>query len=180
MSKTAYLEETPFLLRFNGYLWPQFQHGNAGTYAIANIGRVYLVPIVVLQKINFDRLCYMCTTTNGNVRMGIYRDGGNTPNGGALIVESASTAMGAILKPLELTVTEATISRGLYWLGFESDVATAVLRRFDQNYSQVGTLQTYYYDRGGGYGAFTDPCPAVAVLTHTLHLWLRISGVWGN
>jgi len=138
--------------------------------------RVYLQMIQIPVEMTIDRIAHCVVVQNGNIIRGIYEDNGLTPAGGALVVESASVALGAAGWD-EITVADTTLAEGLYWLALESDDATANLRRVDS--LSVPTISGhYFYNRALGYGPLTDPCPAI--LGPDAYCWmgyLRVASV---
>jgi len=134
--------------------------------AISNLtvvtARVYLVPIEVEARCTVDAIMiYLWQgTVAGNLRVGIYKDGTtpDLPDGGALVVESASVAKAGTWRKQLVTIADTVLEPGLYWLAFQSDEATSIV---SSERAIFGVdPQHRYYDRGGGYGAFTNPCPA--------------------
>jgi hypothetical protein len=98
----------------------------------------------------------------GNARVGIYRDNGGTPVGGAVVVQSASIAKSAAFLGQEFAIATTKLTKGLYWIAVESDEATSKFYRCGTAFFDPPAFNaTGYYDRGGGYGVLTDPCPAV-------------------
>jgi hypothetical protein len=136
-------------------------------------GRTHLISLDVYWPVIVDRVLYIASSvSDGNVRGAIYNEGStaDSPEGGTLVVESASTAMGAIQALHPLTISDTALQPGRYWLALQTDSATAKFRSF---YSDAG-VQCYYYDRSGGYGAMTDPCPTVTAETYPTALSLRV------
>lgn len=138
-------------------------------YSAANANpvaaRVYIRPLNVVTTRTYDILGYICATANGNVRMCFYEDNGDTPVGGALIVETASVACAVVAQEIAIAATQ--IDESLIHIALQFSDATAVLRvgSWQHITENNATVKEYFYDRGGGYGAFTDPCPAAAVNT---------------
>jgi hypothetical protein len=106
----------------------------------------------------------------GNIRLGLYRDNGDTPAGGALVVETASVALANFKN--EVVIADTVLEPGLYWFALQNDDATPVFITSDQTESLGGTLQCYVFAQG--YGAFTDPCPAVAFEMYTPLGFVRV------
>lgn len=141
--------------------------------AIGTAGRVYLTPLIIKDTVTVDRIgLTMDDPTAGNWTVGIYADNGDTPQGGDLIVESASTSKGASWTSQEITITPTTLQPGTYWLAIQSDEVTTVIMRTSSMYSGI-TLNPRYYDRGGGYGALTNPCPALTATSFAANMWVR-------
>jgi len=125
---------------------------------------------VFLQSVNIQRPCmivdfmvYIATTSAGkSFRLCIYRDNGATPVGGALVYESGNIA--ATQGARGATAINVWVDAGNYWLGIETEDAIMAFGR-------TITAQIYdnafvaadgcYYDLGA-FGAFTNPCPAIA------------------
>jgi hypothetical protein len=124
-------------------------------------GRVYLLPYIVPFQHTVELIGYVAGAVAGNCIVGIYADDGDTPAGGALIVESASVAIPAVANHMkELAIADTQLAAALYWLAIEFDDDSSAFRDIPAQLVD-GTLVAYYYDRAGGYGALTDPCPAV-------------------
>jgi hypothetical protein len=137
---------------------------NEGISTITMVNkRVYIVPIQIPYMVIIDRLAYTLDTVSaGNVRMGLYRDNGDTPVGGALVVESGSVAKAGTGRKQEVTIPNTQLTPGLYWLAVLSDESTTIIYRCDGAYGTGGTLLACYYDIGA-YGALTNPCPAITL-----------------
>jgi len=137
--------------------------------------RVYLIPLEVPVTLTTDAIwvAYLDPSV-GNCRAAIYADNGETPVGGALIVESASVAKGGIWSSQDITIADIELNPGLYWLAYQSDENTTIV--YGHNTAMINNLRisSYRYDLGA-YGAFTDPCPAVTVehATPYLRLWVK-------
>ena len=120
---------------------------------------VRLTPIQIPYDMTVDRIVY-CTTVAGNVRVGIYADNGNQPDGGALLVESVS--LPATANKSEYTIANTALTKGLYWLALNNDAAGL---NFNTPFSRIapgGTLFHRSYNLV--YAAFTNPCPATVTL----------------
>lgn len=144
---------------YKRYLRPVFCY-NANQTLTMGAGRVYLIPVEVERKMTIDRICVpLSFPAAGNIRVGVYADNGDTPVGAALIVESASVAK--TQNRQEVVIADTTLEAGLYWFGVQSDEGTTVLISESDSFAIGGTLQGHFYDRVGGYGAFTTPCPGV-------------------
>lgn len=163
---------------FYARFWPLAVQVPVDTSYTMATARVYLMPIQVLFPSTVDRICVIYSGTRaGNMRVGIYTDAGDSPFDGDLVVESASIAKSGTWRHQEFTIAATFLEPGLYWVAIQSDEATTVLLWLDG----VGTVpvahQPYYYDRGGGYGAMTDPCPAVTAINYGPICYLRVSSV---
>ena len=122
-------------------------------------GKVSLEPLQLFFPATLEALgAHIRASAPGqNMRMGLYHDNGDTPVGGALIVESASVATGAGRGKYEVAIANTTLPAGLYWMAIQSDgIDTFVTIQADE--SKGGTLEARSYNLA--YGAFTDPCPA--------------------
>lgn len=124
------------------------------------VGRVYLTPIDVRWPITIDRIIYQVGTTSlGNVRVGLYREGttADSPAGAALVVESASVAQSAINCIQMVTVASTVLTRGQYFVAIQADAIGSMYADTD-----AGSSLAFYYPLV--YAAFTDPCPALPPL----------------
>lgn len=143
------------------------------------VAQVYIRPFQLEYPMTLDRIGMRHGTANGNFRAAIYADNGDTPVGGALLVESASIAVAWGVQ--EIPIGPISLPAGLYWRPVMYDDATdAVLRCSTTTLiDQFGTLGMHEYLRGGGvYGAFVDPCPATVIEdTHPFVGYLRVASV---
>jgi len=125
------------------------------------VGRVYLRPYQVEFPMTIDRLALVVRVANGNGILGVYEDNGDTPAGGALVVESAAIAF--VFGVQEFPIVPVSLVGQLIWIALEGSDATASWGRTGLTaVAANATLDQYFYDRGA-FGALTDPCPAVAV-----------------
>lgn len=121
--------------------------------------RANLVALQLLFPMTLEALgAHIRGTAPGQfMRMALYADNGDTPTGGALIVESLSTPTGAGRGKQEVVIVNTTLLAGLYWLAIQS-TGTDTFLTIEQDESRFGTLQCWSYNQA--YGAFADPCPA--------------------
>jgi len=151
---------------------------NTGSTEVVATARVYVNPIVVPVDLYVDAvIIHLGDPVAGNVIVGIYADNTDTPVGGAVIIESASTAKTGTNRQMEVAITETLLTKGLYWLAIESDEATTILQKSSGYWCAGGTLKSHTYERAGGYGALTDPCPATTTDSVSLIVDLRVSKV---
>ena len=138
-------------------------------------GRVHLVEIAVPDAVTVDRIMTMIGGSGtGNVRFGIYKEGAtaHSPDGGELVIESAAIDVSAYSRGLAaMTIAETALAAGIYFLAFQASADTVYLYT---SYDVVGVLGSYY-DRAGGFGAFTDPCPETAAADRAATLGLRVT-----
>ncbi len=133
------------------------------------IGRVFVTPIYFPDNMVISQISMNMNTAGGalsTIRLGLYRDNGNTPVGGALVVDSGD--LGAnVSVPIAFTFPTPIFARKGISLWAALETSNAVM-----NFARaIGTsffvdlagenIISGYYDRGGGYGALTDPCPAL-------------------
>jgi len=124
-------------------------------------GRVYLSQFTVPTACDIDGLCYIVVTSSGNVTGGIVGPiavEDDSPDGAAVVAQSASTAVGSVGAQV-LTWTPVLVQPGIYYTCLEFDNGT-VEYGFTGNHGAPGLERRY--DRGGGYGALTDPVPVTA------------------
>lgn len=160
---------------YGRHLWGPLLPSTIGSMAFGTIGLVYLVPIDVRWPITIDQIMYQVGAAQaGNVRMGIYREGAaaDSPAGAALVVESASVAQSAIncVQMVPLAIPTA-LTRGQYFIGLQGD---NVLGTFQRSVD-AATLFGKQHNNGGAYGAFVNPCPAIAANATVPFFGLRIS-----
>lgn len=79
--------------------------------------RLYATPYQATFRQTLDRIGWCnLDVAQGNVKLAIYEDNGDTPVGGALIVGSASIAVAGIQRKQEATIADTQLDPGLYWL----------------------------------------------------------------
>jgi hypothetical protein len=164
----------PVLKRKQRWIKP-YHHGAPATSQIATAGRVYLAEFEVQTTVTVDQIAWSnLATVAGNLRVGIYGPlvTEETCAGAALIYDSGDIVMSGINTAQAHTFSaNKTLTPGRYYLALQSDSSTATFARDNQLVLVTGWGQTY--DRSGGYGAFTNPCPAVASSSAVIGLRLR-------
>lgn len=132
------------------------------TSQTATAGDVLLFQFNVTSSCSVDGIGLRHgATASGNAVVGIYgpiSQTSDTCNNAPVIVQSSSTALVGTLQVV--TFTETALTPGIYYAAVEYEDALHTFFRFG-NTTQVGGV-TQKYSRGGGYGALTDPCPAVS------------------
>ena len=149
------------------YRWIQSVHGiNFVSNDDMTTGRVHLMPINIPVAMTIESIIVQQFTgvVAGNMRLGIYEDAGDTPATADLVVESASVAKAGTWRSQEVAIASTELEAGVYWIGIQSDEATTELVLTNLWGTTPNSVQPYYYSRSGGYGAFTDPCPAVTAI----------------
>lgn len=144
--------------------WINPHHGGvAATSQTFTVGRVELAQFTVPETCVVDGLAYTVgATAAGNVIGGIVGPIALTADiadGAPVIAQSASTAQGAINTPQVLTWTPVTLAPGIYYACLEGGDVTGTY--FRQSNGQQAPGWSAQYDRAGGFGALTDPTPAV-------------------
>lgn len=157
------------------YLWstPEFTVLQNLTMNVA--GLVYLSPLDVPFGSTVDRIIPRWSgVVAGNVRVGIYEEGGvDTPQGGDLLVESASTVVAGINRWQLIAVADTVLSPGQYYIAIQSQgVGCRIISEQD-----AGSSFAYNFNNSIGYGAFDDPCPVVAMLDRIPRLGIRLASV---
>lgn len=148
-------------------------YGPASATFTMTAGRVYLAEFQIPQATTVDRIgWYNFATVAGNVTVGIYGPLAteDTPQGAPLAV-SVEVAMNGASAAQVATITTTTLQAGRYYVALEVSDVTATIGRV--NATQPFTPTNFYYDRGGGYGALTDPCPASGVTGTAVQVMLR-------
>jgi hypothetical protein len=154
------------------YMWSHV----VSTSTNSTAGRVRLSEFEITEPTAIDGiLIYNFATVAGNVRVGIY---GSIPTeetavNSSLVVESADTVLSGTTRGQFIDLAQTTLPTGRYYLACQfSDVTHTFAQNTNANPSVIsGWSQTY--DRVGGYGAFTNPCPAVSALTTLQFMTLR-------
>ena len=140
-----------------------YHNGVAVTSVTATAGRVVLILFEVPFDCKVDAIIVQnVATVAGNATVGIYGPiafATDTCLDAPLLIESASTALSGASQPQIITFTETDLIAGKYYMAVEYSDATHTYLRQANSSQVVGWGQ--YYDRGGGYGALTNPCPAV-------------------
>lgn len=130
--------------------------------APASAGRVYLKKFEVPFDLEVDAVVTVNgDSVAGSMTVGIYGPvvTEETCLNAPLAVESASTAISGTTAPQTITFNTTRLRAGRYYVALEySDTTSRYLRHAQQT---MTTGWTQFYDRGGGYGALTNPCPAV-------------------
>lgn len=128
-------------------------------------GTVFAALFEVTQPVVADQMCYVVGgVAQGSVRMGIYGPvvTEETMLTSPLLATTASTSQSAISinSPhcIDLT-TNPELKQGRYYMVLQGADATGTYMRNSNTAQVTGWGQSYA--RGGGYGAFTDPAPAM-------------------
>lgn len=130
------------------------------TSRVVTAGRVYLIEFEVLTQAMVDAVAFVnAATVAGNITVGIYGPIATeeTCDAAPLLVQSASTALTGVNTPQVVTFTPTLLSQGRYYAAVECSDGTHTLYGSTNQNQIVG--QTQRYDRGGGYGTLTNPCP---------------------
>ncbi len=140
-----------------------FQGGFAigTTSQTPTVARVYLELFEVTVPTVVDAISISNgATVAGNVTVGVYGPIATeeTCSGAALVVQGANTAQSGTSTGQTFTFTATLLAPGRYYAAVEFDDATATFLRHGANFYVTGYVQ--YYDRAGGYGTLTNPCPA--------------------
>lgn len=157
------------------YIFGHYAVGPVREETFASAGRVFIAPIQVLAPCRIDRIYYhVAGVSGGNIRVGLYEEGGaaDSPVGGSLVVESASVGMAGATRVQFVTIAETTLTKGLYFTALQGDTVGSKFRAWREDQQQFCVR----YDIGG-YGAFTDPCPAVVTHRYSPYMGLRVSTV---
>ena len=139
------------------------------------VGRVNMIHIELTEAQSISAINISNgATIAGNITVGIYAEGApNTPAGGAVLVQSASTAHAGSNVFQSIAITPTWLPAGGYYIALICSDATSDIYRLGALSLYDG--QGFYYDRAGGYGALTDPCPAVTAATTPIPVATLIS-----
>lgn len=151
--------------------WLTPLHGGVASVSQTfTVGRVYLVQFEVTVPCSIDGLAYIVGATSaGNVTGGVVSAvsrTGDTPTAAPVVAQSASTAQGSANAVQVLTWTAVPVAPGIYYAGIEGSDVTGTYMRFSNVPQAPGLGATY--DRGGGYGALTNPTPTATDTGATL------------
>jgi hypothetical protein len=154
-----------------------YEGGAAATNTLLTTARVYLQQIELIRDIKIDAIIVNNGgPVSGNLRVAIYGPVSlttDTANGASLIVESDSVAQAGTNQIVSLT--ETTLTAGKYYIALQADNNTGFYLRKSSAGSANGLVG--YYDRSGGYGAFTNPAPSFTAATNpVVGMYLRCSG----
>lgn len=132
----------------------------ATTSQTPTVGRVNLMEFEVTAPSVIDQISWANgATVAGNVTVGVYgplaTEG--TALGAAVAVQSASTAQAGISAMQAIDLTPTFLAPGRYYAAIEFDNVTATFLRHGSTTQPAEYVQNY--DRSGGYGALTNPCP---------------------
>jgi hypothetical protein len=150
-----YIPETRWLVPYQ--CW-----GVSATSNTATAGRVWLLEFEVASPVSVDTIVIRNEgTVAGNVIVGIYGPvvTPDTCAGSPLVVESASSALSGSSTTQSISIAQTQLSPGLYYVAVQYSDATHTYGRVTGSIVALGWTQ--FYDRGGGYGALTNPCPAI-------------------
>lgn len=136
--------------------------GRAGTAK-----RVYIMPIHIPRDMTIDEIqIFLETGSSGkSCRIGLYKDNGGTPNGGALLYDSGNISV-ATAGALVVNPTPIALTKGIVWAAvasedtvqaFSADTGTYMPLKSTGSHPMFGGCR---YDLGT-FGALTDPCPTV-------------------
>jgi len=161
-----------------GLLKTRWWHGlNPGYNSLRTfvvIGTVYLALIEVRWKTEIDQIMYRVGGTQaGNIRVGLYREGTtiDDPTGGELIVESGSVAQIGVQRLHAVDVAPTVLEPGRYYAALQGDDITGTYLAIQNASTACPWSATYAH----GFGAFTDPCPALTLESFAPLMWLRVS-----
>lgn len=148
---------------FPGKRWAVPYHtGVAATSQTFTAGRVLLAEFELEEAAFIDGVSYVTgAAAAGNVTVGVYGPitTEETCNSAPVLVQSASTAQSGTNTEQFISLTKTLAKAGRYYVALEGSDASGTYMRQANQTQVVGWGQ--FYDRGGGYGTLTDPCPSV-------------------
>jgi len=156
------------------YLRSLWDFSDAGGFAAQPADVVKLMPIQIPWTVTVDRVVLDIRVSAGNVCVGIYRNNGNQPDGGALVVESASLGAGG-LGWTHYTIASTQLTRGLYWLAYNNSNGTLQCNNPGAGQNNGGTLFARSYNLA--FGAFTNPCPVTIASAIVSVGWVRVASI---
>lgn len=164
-------------LRYQRYHMPLWNNINDTSLTMAT-AIVYLSPIEVNYTMTVDRICVpWMNVAAGNVKAVIYRDNGDTPAGGAVVVVAGSVAKSGTYRKQEIAIADTQLLPTLYWIGIVSDEATSIPVSTSSYLGRQGTVTTHSYNLVAYVNAFTDPCPAVAAANYEPGCFFRVKSI---
>jgi hypothetical protein len=151
--------------------------GFSTSAAAPSINTITISPLQVFTRLTISSLGLYIGIAAGNVRLSLYYDNGDLPDGGTLITETpADTPAGAGKFEINLPAP-IQLNTGLYWMACNFDNAAI---RVGVNANQVGQNGTLIARQVSPYvfGAFPDPCPVTAATPANFPLiYAIVSGV---
>lgn len=155
-------------------IWDIFNPAADRTITLGD-GDLHLTPVQIEFLCTVEAIGFITENpVSPFVRMGIYYDNGDTPVGGALIVQGGPLAP-VVNQKNEVVVAATQLVPGLYWIAFISDGDCDVMSPTWQGLGG-GTIVAYWSDNYG-YGALPDPCPAADLRSNQTCTYLLVSGV---
>lgn len=126
----------------------------------------------IMHAINIPWDCHVVgigywigAAAQGYGRMAIYKDNGNTPEGGKLMLSIPQFAVAGANERQEIS-TNIFLPRGLYWVGIVWNNSTTTYYSFPAAYigtASDSTLPFYRFVLTNFTDAFEDTCPTVTV-----------------
>ena len=159
----AFKPQNPFWLAcFNS----SFGMGTQNVLGVA--ARVNLTPILLPGTLVISKIGFIQSLAGGAGtfwRLGLYADKGRTPTGGKVLFDSGNVDA-TIAGQHTVAISPAlTLLPGFYWIALETGDGVITYATFIGNQAlvEVGSeiLSGGFYGRAGGFGALTNPCPAV-------------------
>jgi hypothetical protein len=156
------------------------------TTQTGTVGRVHLCPIIVPYLMTFDTIGCVISTKGGadtTVTMGIYPSSSDAPDGTAPLLSVTMPADGASTGFEEVAISDLQLSAGEYFVALETADTVIIFNRYSTAagtavVTNVKYLTGCYYDRSGGYGALTNPCPATTAGTSgKAAIFLRVKSI---
>jgi hypothetical protein len=135
--------------------------GPATNTSAVTAGKVRLMHFEVSEAVILDGvLIHNFAVVAGNVTVGVYGPllAEETALNAPLAATSASTVLAGVNSDQFIDIPATPLREGRYYLAVEFSDAAHTFAQFTNG---IISNLVGYYDRAGGYGALTDPCPAM-------------------
>lgn len=152
--------------RWHPYFWTDIQGTIANLTNFANIAILHAIYFDAPMTIS--QLTCEITVAGGAgtfLRLGLYEDNGGTPVGGALLFDSGNIDANVIATINAVIAPALARQKGIStWAALITDSALLTVRRCHSEigFNEVGAEMMNGCTYNQAFGAFADPCPAVA------------------
>jgi len=157
-------------------IWNTFARGDPT--AENRLAQFLLVtPIEIPFKCIIDHIGWINGTAAGSVKAVIYRDNGDTSEGGALVVQSGATACAGNGQKQEAVIAETLLVAGLYWIGIlvQGAVNADMYGNAANEHDLGGTLQGEHDDVNSD--TVPDPAPTPDSNSRSPYMYVRVKEV---
>lgn len=145
------------------YILPYVNFPTASSFSPV-AGRVYLELLYdIISPVAIDQISVVNgSAIAGSITVGIYGPlvTEDTCAGSPLIATSTSTAQSGTTKQQDIPIVQTNLNTGRYYVAIEYSSTSA---KFVGTPALPLNISAFaqFYDRSGGYGTLTDPCPTI-------------------